>query len=486
MCESTHNSALHYSAALGRTKMCRVLLDNGADPNYLNRFQQSPLHLAVKEDKLDCAEILIAYGANPYIHDLKGCLPHHYSIRADEVKRILVEMELDPKVQNVHLSSLHYMASVGKFEFVKYLLHRGANPNKLNKSGCAPLHLAMFNGQIECVNLLERNGAIINNMGTVNLTPLDFYLSHILNSITATNNASDIKNRLENSYICELIKKLNMNWKFSNFETILLLLTRNIGFGNQDLKLESLNMYVNRVQSSLKLNQNNDKNTNNSEMLNFINNYRKYKFIARFIGKLITSERNLIQNIFLFHKTNQDPGLLLINQIIVILLNFMSQIIKYNYENKQKVELNESNEFKLDKAIRVIFFDFIENLIKSGEINNCRSFICQICSKWFYKNYSSDAELTMAIATNNDVNDSVDANNVASKKKNEKIIRSLCFQYFEEMFVQLNSMMSQPNSLVDLCRINIKFNISNYPHDLCMYDAYIPNTIKKFLKYDSS
>ena len=57
MCDIYQNTPLHYAASLGRVKMCRVLLDNGSDPNCLNKLNQTPIHLAIKEEKLECLEI---------------------------------------------------------------------------------------------------------------------------------------------------------------------------------------------------------------------------------------------------------------------------------------------------------------------------------------------------------------------------------------------------------------------------------------------
>ncbi len=470
MSETNENTPLHYSAALGRTKMCRLLIENGSNPNCMNRLHQTPLHLANKEEKFECVELLIAHGADPYIFDNKGRLPHHYCVNSStEVKRILIEMEVDPKVKNIHLSSLHYMSSVGKLDFVKFLLAKGANSNKLNKFGCSPLHLAMFNGQIECANELVKNGAIVNNVGTVNLTPLDFYLNHIFNSIINEENINKAKD-LEEFHTEELILKLKNGWKFSNYETILLLIIRNLDIENKADRL------------SFKDTKIGNKDSTNKQLISY---FRKLKFISKLLGVVLKSERSMIQNIFLIvsqvgnvpNRLNDKNSVFwFLTQIINIILNLMHQVVKYKFELKQKIDdqklllVGFDDIKKIDVEIRDLFFSFVENLIKSGEIRNCRSFICQICSKWFYKNYTVNAELETPVEK-------------SGCETVENIIRSLCFQYFEEMFTQMNLMLSQPSNLVDLCRIKIKLNVEDYPSDLDAYDSILPNYIKRFIRF---
>ena len=477
MCELYENTPLHYSASLGRMKMCRILLDNGCDPNHFNKLNQTPLHLAIKHEKLECVELLIAYGADPYIYDTKGCLPHHYAFHLTaEIKKIFIEMEADPKINNIHLNSLAYMSSVGKLDFVKFLLEKGANPNRVNKFGCTPLHLAMFNGQIECSNELVKHGAKVNNLGAIKLTPLDFYLNHAFNSIVNlfhNNNEYKIKlsdqhniillAQLEKYHLGELMFKLINGWKFSSFETILLLLVRNLDSGNSTLSIDQLNFNTDGKTIN--------SNSRESASKQLINYFRKIKLLSSLLGSILQSRRNAMQIAFLDfnHDNNLEQGsndknsvFWYFNQILTIILNFLHQIIRFKNECKYEKELET-----LDFEIRKLIFQNMDFLIKSGEIKNSKALIIQSCSKWFFKKFSLNTAL-----------ESTESINYFLNKKG--------FEYFEELIKEINLKLSQPTSLLDLCRIELKCSVKNYPNDLEVYDSFLPNCMKKFIRFENT
>ena len=64
---------LHWAAAQGRTDLCRVLLDRGADPSLRAQYGAqegvTPLHCAAWMDRVDVARLLLERGADPAIED---------------------------------------------------------------------------------------------------------------------------------------------------------------------------------------------------------------------------------------------------------------------------------------------------------------------------------------------------------------------------------------------------------------------------------
>jgi ankyrin repeat protein len=76
-------TALHY-AVRGRlrdsdgfhnTDVIALLIDNGADINAVNKWGQSPLHLAAEFGHIEAAKFLLSHGANPSLRDFRGMTP---------------------------------------------------------------------------------------------------------------------------------------------------------------------------------------------------------------------------------------------------------------------------------------------------------------------------------------------------------------------------------------------------------------------------
>jgi hypothetical protein len=122
----------------------------------------------------------------------------------------------------------------------------------------------------------------------------------------------------------------------------------------------------------------------------------------------------------------------------------------------------------LDVEIRNLLFRNIEYLIKSGEMKHPRKFITEICSNWLFKKF-----LTRNIRLED--HDNFDY-----------ILNQTGFEYFEELFKEVNLKLSQPISLVDICRIEVKYHIRDFPKDLEVYDSILPNSIKKFIRYENN
>ena len=59
----------------------------------LNLFFQTPLHLAVRDNSMEIIEILLAFGANPSVRDVRGntCLHMATAVRSSEALKLLVD-----------------------------------------------------------------------------------------------------------------------------------------------------------------------------------------------------------------------------------------------------------------------------------------------------------------------------------------------------------------------------------------------------------
>lgn len=437
------NSLLHYAAQHGRHKMCKLLLDSSADPNKFNCLRQSPLHLAVKEDKLDCAELLINYGADPYLADKQGLLPHQYSPQpAKQIKQLLLKMEVNPLVNNVHLNSLHSMAMNGNIFLLKNLLIRNANPNKLNKSGVTPLHLAMLNYHLECADILVEFGALINNLGSAKLTPLDLFIEHMILSNNET-------------LINDVIQRIVHGWKLSSQNTFVLLLNRNID--------NLINIHSeHRILS----------NTSNDQIddeIKLFDEFKSIKIFISFINLSFSQGVNVLKEVFIEKEKNQEDFnnnslCFIINRVFRTLLSFTAKILKFKYENNlSKFEkIFGQNLSHFDTQMIRILLDFIFDIVKSGEVSNARVFCYDMITTWFYENYS--------------------LNNVTTHQRDKAY--DYCYEYFDNLMSKLYDILSlRPLSLQEICRIRIKFSLKNYPKDLNAFESNMHKKLMKFLKF---
>lgn len=98
--------------------------------NANNKYDGTPLHLAVENGKLNVVEYLVSKGAN--INAKKsGWAPLH-------------------------------IAAIGKLDIVKYLIDKGADVNTKNKYGVTVLHRAVYHEKLNVVEYLVNKGANIN------------------------------------------------------------------------------------------------------------------------------------------------------------------------------------------------------------------------------------------------------------------------------------------------------------------------------------
>ncbi|XP_058496044.1 cyclin-dependent kinase 4 inhibitor D [Solea solea] len=66
---------------MGNSKIARLLLENGAQPNIQDRHGIAPVHDAARTGFLDTLEVLVEHGASVNIPDQSGALPIHIAIR---------------------------------------------------------------------------------------------------------------------------------------------------------------------------------------------------------------------------------------------------------------------------------------------------------------------------------------------------------------------------------------------------------------------
>jgi hypothetical protein len=136
------NAMLFFAARDGNTAQVQRMLDSGANINYKDYNDNTPLLVAIKNNQMETATLLASRGADVNAQDGYGDTPLLVAIKKNRT------------------------------EMAALLASRGANINVQDKYGDTPLNLAIMNGQRDTARLLVSKGANVNTKGALDDTPL--------------------------------------------------------------------------------------------------------------------------------------------------------------------------------------------------------------------------------------------------------------------------------------------------------------------------
>uniref|UniRef100_A0ABD2XG05 Uncharacterized protein n=1 Tax=Trichogramma kaykai TaxID=54128 RepID=A0ABD2XG05_9HYME len=122
--------------------------------NAVDKIRNTPLHIALKQDNKEVAELLMRRGADLSVANANGTTPLHIICkrqRKDDLLKFFFEI-VDKKGREVLIDAqdkkgntpLHYAVFSGIKETVESLLKRDANPNLANNKGSTPLHFICY------------------------------------------------------------------------------------------------------------------------------------------------------------------------------------------------------------------------------------------------------------------------------------------------------------------------------------------------------
>ncbi|XP_033227101.1 ankyrin repeat domain-containing protein 39-like isoform X2 [Belonocnema kinseyi] len=97
--DSAGYTALHYGARNGHCKLCKLLLENGANVNALTRSgQATPLHRSATQGHVEITDLLLKSGADSNIADADGYTALHRAVISNSgpVCKLLIS-KTDPK-----------------------------------------------------------------------------------------------------------------------------------------------------------------------------------------------------------------------------------------------------------------------------------------------------------------------------------------------------------------------------------------------------
>ena len=133
---------MHFAAFLGDVDATKMLIEDNADVNAVDKYKYTALHWAADKGHVDVAKVLIQNGV-----DVNA---------VDESKQ----------------TALHFAAKKGHVDVVSILIQNGASINASDWTEWTALHLAAAGGHVDVVSVLLQNGASINAVDKDNKTPL--------------------------------------------------------------------------------------------------------------------------------------------------------------------------------------------------------------------------------------------------------------------------------------------------------------------------
>lgn len=157
------------AALLGHSGIMCVLIDNGAQ---VEEVPEALIQAALKS-RLKAAEALLAAGAapNPTLRDGRSLLHHVAEKGLLPILRLLldqgVEGDSPAGEESCCPAQTPLMAAAlkGRSEVIEELLRRGAKPDRWNRKGWTPLHLAAREGHVDSVVRLLEGGAPVDAPG---------------------------------------------------------------------------------------------------------------------------------------------------------------------------------------------------------------------------------------------------------------------------------------------------------------------------------
>ena len=150
----------------GNINAAQLLLEKGAEVNWVNEYGVTPLLAAYNRGYVDIARLLLEKGAKIDMMDIEGRSPlwvacHNGSVDAT---RLLLEKgaEVD-KEDNNNWTPLHIACSKGYINVARLLLEKGAEVDRaITEGGWTPLYIACQQGHIDVERLLLEKGADVN------------------------------------------------------------------------------------------------------------------------------------------------------------------------------------------------------------------------------------------------------------------------------------------------------------------------------------
>jgi ankyrin repeat protein len=171
-------SALMLAALSGKYDIVQKLLDCGSDTKFQDSDGLTALHMAIEEDFIDIATLLVEHDPELVIVvDKYNWYPLLYAVSfsTPEMIELLLDNGADPNVQNSDgNSALHLAVLSEKTDYVRILLqHKNININLQDNSGFTAHHVSALKGDFQIFKELVDAGADLSLQNKTGSTALD-------------------------------------------------------------------------------------------------------------------------------------------------------------------------------------------------------------------------------------------------------------------------------------------------------------------------
>lgn len=164
--DASMNKPLHYAAEhVSGCEIIDKLLDAGADINATNTKLSTPLHKAIRLDRIPAQRLLMQRGADIEALRIRWETPVKYAVshgRLDMLCNLIIAGADPDALTCENKTALHSAAAHEDHKIVQALLDAGCNINPKGKNGSTPLYMAAQNGRIKNAQVLACHGADLN------------------------------------------------------------------------------------------------------------------------------------------------------------------------------------------------------------------------------------------------------------------------------------------------------------------------------------
>lgn len=154
---------LEHASLIGNTEIVKILLENAADPNYINISGNSPLLVAIRLGNIRTITLLLSYGANAKSFGrgrlFRSPLQEASIFGSTTIVKLLLKYGAD--VNEVYPSGKTALITASEFNnagVVDLLIDCGANINVKDRKGHTALSRALIIGNSDIVTLLRERG----------------------------------------------------------------------------------------------------------------------------------------------------------------------------------------------------------------------------------------------------------------------------------------------------------------------------------------
>nr|XP_055038655.1 ankyrin repeat and SOCS box protein 10-like isoform X1 [Misgurnus anguillicaudatus] len=170
------NTALHEACEECQPECAKLLLQYGANVSATNEDGQMPLHVCTERESLECAKHLIAFGAvvnsqtldendTPLHVAARHGLPEHVDLYLRHGAALNLQNDDGHTALNAACSHPQDSRSLERYARVCHLLmDAGADVHISDADKQTPLHMACKNANPDVVDMLLKQGAMVNQM----------------------------------------------------------------------------------------------------------------------------------------------------------------------------------------------------------------------------------------------------------------------------------------------------------------------------------